>query len=403
MKVRIFKSEAKGRISAPPSKSMAHRALICSALSEKSSIKNIAFSKDIEATISCLTALGAKVKTEGNSISIGALSPFAPIENATLFCNESGSTLRFLLPLCMLSDRKITLTGSERLFERPLDIYEQIAEQNGILFEKTKNSVTVCGKLKAGNYRLSGDISSQFVSGLMFALPLLDRDSSIEIIGKFESASYIDLTLSTLKEFGIQIAGENNVFYIKGNQKYQNTDYTIEGDYSNAAFLEGFNLLGGNVSVEGLNEKSQQGDRIYKDIYAALLNGKKHFDLSDCPDLAPVLFALASQYGAEFIGTARLKIKESDRAEAMRQELSKLGVEIEVFENSVSVKKSTLKTPTEPINSHNDHRIVMALALLLTKNGGVIEGAEAVEKSFPDFFEKIKELGIKIEILSDDR
>lgn len=401
MKVKIFKSEAKGKISAPPSKSVAHRALICGALSNNSNITNLAFSKDIEATLGCLKALGAKAENAENGLSIGSLNPFDPNDNTTLFCNESGSTLRFMLPLCMLSDKKITLTGSERLFARPLGIYEEIAEQNGILFEKTKNSVTVCGKLKAGNFKIRGDISSQFISGLMFALPLLDGDSSIEITHKFESASYIDITVSALKTFGIEIKRQKNTFYITGNQRYQSCNYSVEGDYSNAAFLDGFNLLGGSVSVEGLYENSLQGDRVYKDIYSALLKGKKQFDLSDCPDLAPVLFALSSQYGAEFTGTARLKIKESDRAEAMKKELSKLGVEVEVFENSVSVKKSEIKAPSEPICSHNDHRIVMALALLLTKTGGIIEGAEAIQKSYPDFFEEIKKLGIEMEIYED--
>lgn len=401
MKVRIFKSEAKGKVYAPPSKSVAHRALICGALSEKSSIHSLAFSKDIEATLGCLKALGAQATKTEKVLTIGALNPLDPNENATLFCNESGSTLRFMLPLCMLSDKKITLTGSERLFSRPLTVYEEIAEQNGILFEKTKNSVTVCGKLKAGNYKVRGDISSQFISGLLFALPLLDGDSRIEITHKFESASYIDITLSALKTFGIEIKRQKNTFYITGNQRYRGCDYTVEGDFSNAAFLDGFNVLGGSVSVEGLNPESQQGDRVYKQIYSDLLRGKQQFDLSDCPDLAPVLFALASQFGAEFTGTQRLKIKESDRAQAMREELLKVGVEALVFENSVRVKKSELKAPTEAICSHNDHRIVMAMALLLTKTGGAIEGAQAVEKSFPDFFETIKKLGIEMEIYED--
>ena len=398
MNVKILKSDANGKVLAPPSKSVAHRALICGALSQKSNIKNLAFSKDIEATLSCLTALGAKALDKESSLCIGSLNPFEPNENATLFCNESGSTLRFMLPLCMLANKKITLTGSERLFSRPLGIYEEIAEQNGILFEKTENSVTVCGKLKAGEYKVRGDISSQFISGLMFALPLIDGDSSIEIIGKFESASYIDITVDALKTFGIEIKRKKNTFYITGNQRYRGCDYIVEGDFSNAAFLDGFNLLGGSVSVDGLNPESQQGDRVYKQIYADLSEGKKQFDLSDCPDLAPVLFALASQFGAEFTGTKRLKIKESDRAEAMQKELSKLGVETEVFENSVIVKKSELKAPNEPICSHNDHRIVMAMTLLLTKTGGIIENAQAVEKSFPDFFDVIKKIGIEMKI-----
>lgn len=399
MKVKIQKSRAEGIAKAPPSKSMAHRALICGALSGESSIKNIASSKDIEATLSCLTSLGAKCKKTENGLSIGGLNPFEPNENATLFCNESGSTLRFFIPLCMLSGKKITLTGSERLFERPLGIYEEIAAQNGILFEKKENSVTVCGRLKSGEYKIPGDISSQFISGLMFALPLLEGNSSIEVTGKFESASYIDLTLSALLKFGIEIKREKNTFYITGNQRYRNCEYTVEGDCSNAAFLDGFNMLGGDVKVEGISENTLQGDRVYKDIYAALKKGKKSFDLSDCPDLAPVLFAIsAANGGAEFTGTARLKIKESDRAEAMRKELSKFGIEVLVNENSVLISGGELKAPKEELCGHNDHRIVMALSLLLSKTGGVIDGIEAVSKSYPDFFEVIKALKIGMEI-----
>ena len=402
MKVEFFPSKAKGTALAPPSKSMAHRALICGALSEKSLIQNLAPSKDITATLGALEALGAKIKRTENGIEIGSFDVFSPNENAVVFCNESGSTLRFLIPLCMLSGRKITLTGSERLFERPLGVYEEICHKNGISFEKTESSLTVCGKLKAGTYSVRGDVSSQFISGLLFALPLLEGDSSIEVTGKFESESYIDLTLSALSDFGIEIKRENNTFYIKGNGRYQSCEYIVEGDCSNAAFLEGFNLIGGNVSVEGLNPETLQGDRVYRDIYNGLLKGEKSFDLSDCPDLAPVCFALAAAMGgAEFSGTKRLKIKESDRAEAMKGELKKFGIEVLVEENSVKIIGGELKKPNEPICSHNDHRIVMALSLLLSKTGGEIEGAQAVSKSYPDFFEVIKKLGIEMEIYED--
>ncbi len=402
MKVKIFPSKAEGTALAPPSKSMAHRALICGALSKKSHIKNLAPSKDITATLLALEALGANVKSTEGGIEIGAFNPISPNDSAAVFCNESGSTLRFLIPLCMLSGKKITLTGSERLFERPLDIYQELCRKNGISFEKTDKSVTVCGKLKAGSYSVRGDVSSQFISGLLFALPLLEGDSSIKVTGKFESASYIDLTISALSDFGIKIKRENNTFYIKGNQRYQSCEYIVEGDCSNAAFLEGFNLLGGDVRVEGLNPETLQGDRVYRDIYSGLLKGEKHFDLSDCPDLAPVCFALAAAMGgAEFSGTARLKIKESDRAEAMKAELNKFGIEVLVEENSVVVSCGELRQPKEPLCSHNDHRIAMALSLLLSKTGGSLNGAQAVSKSYPDFFEVLKTLKIGMEIYED--
>ena len=252
MRVTIKPSKAKGTVLVPPSKSMAHRALICAALSVDSSVRNIAYSKDITATVDCLRKLGACMEKDDNCIRIGGLNPFALSEETQLFCDESGSTLRFFIPLCMLSDRKVTLSGSDRLFERPLTIYEDICREQGILFEKATNSVTVCGKLKGGNYFVPGDVSSQFISGLLFALPLLEDDSVLTVTGKFESASYIDLTVSMLSEFGIVIDRKENVFHIKGGQKYQNNTYTVEGDCSNAAFLDGFNLMGGEVVLDGL-------------------------------------------------------------------------------------------------------------------------------------------------------
>lgn len=395
MNVQILPSVAAGSVSAPPSKSTAHRALICGALSRGSRITNLAASEDIKATLSCLKALGAQVTETENGVYIGGADVFCPPEGAVLNCNESGSTLRFLLPLCLLSGKEITLTGTERLLSRPLSIYEDICKEQGIAFTKTTGSVTVQGKLKSGGYQVPGNISSQFITGLLYTLPLLPGDSRLEVTGAFESASYIDLTLSALADFGIQITRQENTFFIPGNQRYQAADYTVEGDMSNAAFLEGFNLLGGNVCVEGILENSLQGDRVYMQMFRELSQGKKEFDLSDCPDLAPVMFALSAFCGgAVFTGTRRLKLKESDRAEAMAAELKKLGIASTIEENSVEIHPGSLSAPTEPLQGHNDHRIVMALSLLLTKTGGCIEGAQAVKKSYPDFFDVIKNLGI---------
>ena len=403
MHVTIKPSKAAGAVTVPPSKSMAHRALICGALSAKSSVQNVAYSKDIAATIDCLRGLGAKIEQEQDSMKTGGLNPFDVPEGTELFCNESGSTLRFFIPLCMLSGRKITLSGSDRLFERPLTIYEDICKEQGILFEKSKNSVTVCGKLKGGNYIVPGDVSSQFISGLLFALPLLMEDSVLTVTGKFESASYIDLTVSMLSEFGIVIERNENVFHIKGGQKYENNTYTVEGDCSNAAFLDGFNLLGGEVVLNGLKMDTLQGDRVYSRMFYGLQKGEKQFDLSDCPDLGPVMFAMAAYLGgAAFSGTARLRIKESDRAAAMAEELAKFGIVTEVQDNTVIVHGGTLAAPCEVLHGHNDHRIVMALSLLCSITGGTIDDAQAVSKSFPDFFEKIASLGIDVEFACEN-
>ncbi len=397
MTVTIKKSNAKGIIAAPPSKSMAHRALICGALSGGSKITNIEYSNDILATLDCLTALGAKIEIQGSKIKCGGLNPFSAKET-TLDCRESGSTLRFMIPLAFLSGAKITLTGSERLFARNLTIYEDIAKQNNIAFEKNDSSLTVCGKLKSGSYKIAGNISSQFISGLLFALPLLNGDSTLEIIGEYESEPYVDLTIKSLSDFGVKIEKCGRTYKIKGNQKYEAKNITVESDYSNAAFLDGFNLLGGDVLVTGLDEGSLQGDKIYKKMYEGLKNGEKQFDLSNCPDLAPVMFALSAVYGgAHFTGTKRLKIKESDRAAAMKQELAKFGIKVDVNDNDVKVYGGELKAPRETLCGHNDHRIVMALSLLCTLTGGSINDAQSVAKSYPDYFEKIKSLGIVME------
>ncbi len=399
MTVKIKKGTARGRVKAPPSKSMAHRYLICAALSEGSVVKGVSFSRDIKATLSCLEALGAKVEVEGDTVSIGGKNPQGKIKSNKLFCDESGSTLRFLLPLCLLFDEKITLYGSERLFERSLSVYEQICISQGICFEKTSNSVTVKGKLSSGKYTVRGDISSQFISGLMFALSQLEGDSIIEITENIESGSYLALTIKALAQFGIRISRtDERTILIKGSQKARQKNITVEGDYSNAAFLDAFNLLGGNVLVTALKADSAQGDKVYKEIFPLLAKKKPIIDVSDCPDLAPVIMALAAaKNGAVLTGTKRLKIKESDRGEAMKEELSKLGAKVEVFENKITVKAG-IKPPKAPILSHNDHRIVMAMAVLLSLTGGEILGVEAINKSFPDFFEKINHLGIETEV-----
>ncbi len=399
MTVTITPSKAFGIVNAPPSKSMAHRALLASALSDGSRVDNLSLSKDIEATLSCLKSLGADIKMNNSSAELCKLPPLEIPENSVLDCNESGSTLRFLIPLCLLSGKRVKFIGAKRLFERPLGIYEDICKEQGIEFSKEDSSLTVCGKLKSGNYRVKGDISSQFITGLLFALPLLDGISILEIEGKLESASYVDMTLNVLREFGIKIVRAGNRFIIYGNQKYLSRDYIVEGDCSNAAFLEALNFVGGNVEIKGLNPNTLQGDSVYKEIMNSLKEGKRVFDLSDCPDLAPILFAISSTVGnVTFNGTSRLKLKESDRALAMQAELKKLGISVTVNDNSVIIGEPTLKCPNEPLSSHNDHRIAMSLAVLATLTGATIENAEAVSKSYPDFFEVLQNLNIGIKI-----
>ena len=401
MTVTIRKSKASGTVAAPPSKSVAHRALICGAFSQKSIIKNIEYSADIIATLSCLESLGAKVKRDKDFVEIGGLSKDGIKEGTELFCDESGSTLRFMIPICLLSGKKVTLKGSGRLFARPLSVYEKIFVENKIEYEKGENFITLCGNIKSGNYEIEGNISSQFITGLMFTLVNLNEPSSITVTGGFESESYVNLTVKVLRDFGIDIKRKENTYIIGAGQTFNCPEYTVEGDYSNAAFLDAFNLLGSDVRVSGLDEDSVQGDKVYKKMYEQLKGGVRDFDLSDCPDLAPVLFALSAALGgAHFKGTARLKIKESDRAEAMKQELEKFGIAVKVEQNDVYVENGTLKPPKTILFGHNDHRIVMALSVICSIVGGTISGAQAINKSFPDFFNKISSL--KVGVMTDE-
>ena len=385
-----------GSIYAPPSKSAAHRYFISAFLSGgECEIDNVVFSEDVKATLNCLKVLGADVKYSDRAVTIKQGIP----NGSTLNCNESGSTLRFLIPLALTLGKEYTFIGSEKLFERPLTVYEKIALENGFLFRKGKNSLTVKGNLKSGKYIVDGNISSQFITGLLFALSTQNGESTIEIIPPFESRSYVNITLAVLKQFGISAKLTENTITVTGG-KYIPQNVTLEGDYSNAAYIDALNLLGGNVNVLGLG-KSEQGDSVYKE-YFKKLESFCTLDISDCPDLGPILISAAIlKNGAVLTGTKRLAVKESNRGLAMAEELEKLGVSIKCSENEIHIPKVELKKPTEILNSHNDHRIVMALSALLCKTGGAVLNAEAVNKSFPDYFDTIKSLGAKVKLKED--
>ena len=399
MNVRIYPSLARGSVSAPPSKSMAHRALICAALSSGvSRICGVSDCEDVSATLDCLRALGAECKIENDTVTIQGID-FTQTQNMTLPCRESGSTMRFMLPLCLLSGKEATLVGAPSLLRRPMKLYQNLCAKHDLFFEQTEQGITVKGPLLAGEYTLPGDVSSQFISGMLFALTQVEGESILHILPPFESRSYVLLTLQTLSAFGADIVWlDDFTLRICGGKPMKAQDVTVEGDWSNAAFLSAFNVLGGEVKVEGLNSASLQGDRVYVEHFESLGKGFATISVADCPDLAPILFALAARgQGARFTDTRRLVIKESNRAEAMATELRKFGTTVDVRENEVIITPTAFHAPIAPLLGHNDHRIVMSLAVLATLTGGVIEGAEAVAKSFPDFFERITSLGIKIE------
>lgn len=399
MKVKILPSKTSGEVSAPPSKSFAHRYLIGSVLScGKCVIKNIADSDDISATLSCIEQLGGSVTKDGNIVTVIPINE-KQIENAVFDCKESGSTLRFFIPVVLATGAKnCTFLGSERLLARGIKEYEKLFENSDVKIKSDEKSIEVNGKLSSGNYEISGEVSSQYTTGMLFALSVLDGKSTLKITGNAESRAYVDMTIKVLKDFGADITEtEKNFFEINGKGRLSPGVFTVEGDWSNAAFLIALSRLVGTISVSGLNENSVQGDRFLSVAFDALDGENAEIDLKDCPDLAPILFSYAAyKNGGKFINTRRLRVKESDRANVMAEELKKFGANVKVYENSVEIEKTQLKPPIVPLCGHNDHRIVMALSVLAAVFGAEIDGAEAVNKSYPDFFRVIKKAGVNV-------
>jgi 3-phosphoshikimate 1-carboxyvinyltransferase len=405
MRAIVKKSRAEGVVIAPPSKSVAHRLLIAAGLSKgQSRVDNLSFSEDIKATIHCLEALGARVEKMQTGVLVEG-ADVSKARSASLYCNESGSTLRFFVPLCLLSKEEMHLSGTEKLLSRPLSVYEDICQEQGLPFLQDKQGLKVQGRLQAGEFIVPGDISSQFMTGFLFALPLLEGDSVLTILPPLESASYLDLTVQALERFGIEIQKDSDLSYrIPGGQSYKPQHVKVEGDYSNAAFLSALNELDNKVEVQGLWQESLQGDRVYPRLFQKIKAGDWPIDLSDCPDLGPILFTIAAAdgKGAHFVGTKRLKIKESDRASAMKEELEKFGARLTVEENEVIVHPAKLHTPRQSLSGHNDHRIAMSLAILGTRYGAEILGAQAVNKSYPEFWEHLSKLKVEVELHAMD-
>jgi 3-phosphoshikimate 1-carboxyvinyltransferase len=416
MKVtKVSPSVLNGSVKIPPSKSISHRALISAGLSKgKSKIDNLIMSKDMEATMSLLRNLGAKVEFKDDYAIIESNGEIK-VHEENMNCNESGSTIRFFIPIALTTGDKVTFHGEGKLVERPMGPYYEIFDQQGLKY--TTNSgmlpLTVDGKLKPGNFKIRGDISSQFITGLLFALPLLNGDSIITVTTELESKGYIDLTLDTLSKFGIVIENRDyKEFYIKGHQSYKALDYYVEGDYSQVAFWLAAGVLGGSITCTGMNLDSLQGDKVIVDILkvmngdielkkegitvkASKLNGTD-IDVSQCPDLVPILAVVAalSEGTTTIYNAARVRIKECDRLHAITTELNKLGASVEEKEDSlVIIGKPSLKGAE--VESWNDHRIVMALAVAALKCDSpvTIKDSGAITKSYPTFFKDFISLG----------
>lgn len=418
--LKIIPSKLKGSVKIPPSKSMAHRAIICAALSDGiCRIDNIDYSDDIIATINAMNSLGATIEKHDDYIEVvGIYKNINKIkENRIIDCNESGSTLRFLVPISLLFKGSNKFIGKGNLGKRPLTTYYNIFNDQGIKYSYEENNLNlvVDGELKPGVFEVEGNISSQFITGLLFALPLLNGDSKITITKEMESKGYIDLTLKAISDFGIEIINNNySEFIIKGNQKYNARNYRVEGDYSQAAFFLCADGLGNNVLCRDLDLNSLQGDKEIIDILERMnvvfnaneigLSGEVNGEListvidgSQCPDIIPVLSAVSalSKGTTEIINAGRLRIKECDRLSAVTSELKKLGAQIIEKEDGLVITGVEKLQGGVEVWSHKDHRIAMTLAIASTmcKKPIIIKDYECVAKSYPSFFEDFKALG----------
>ena len=414
MNVTIQPSMSHGSVKIPPSKSNAHRAIICAALANgKSTISNIDYSVDIQTTIDCMRKLGATIDCHEDSVEIQGIQDFNHLVDNHIECNESGSTLRFLIPIFSLTNQKVIFTGKNRLLKRPQKVYEDLFKENNLYFNQTEEFIEIEGRLQAKEYTLKGNVSSQFISGLLFTLPLLEKDSKIHILPPFESKSYIDLTIQMLAKFNIHIEWlDDFTLFIKGNQKYYAHDEVVEGDFSQFAFFAVLGAINHDLEIKGMDPYSLQGDKQILDILRDFgceityehsykikqSNLKAHsIDLKNCPDLGPILCTLAmfSEGTTHITNASRLRLKESDRIEAMVSECKKMECEIKVINDELYIHGGYSK-PSIELDGWKDHRIVMACAIALTKLGGTIHGCEAITKSYPSFFEDLKSVGIEV-------
>lgn len=421
MKAKIYPSICHGEVVLPPSKSMAHRAIICASLANgRSVIKNIAYSQDIVATIEGMRKLGAIIEEKGDTLYITGVKSVKNIEERVIDCNESGSTLRFFIPIFSLTGDRVKFVGRNRLMQRPQKVFEKIFLEQGLHYYHDESSIEIEGSLKSGEYVVEGNISSQFISGLLFSLPLLQGDSIIKIVPPFESKSYIDLTLDMLERFGVRAEFVDELtIKIYGGQNYLPQEYSVEGDFSQLGFFAVLGALNNSLICKGLNTKSKQGDKEIIEIlkrcgieieeiedgYVIHRGVPTGIDinLENCPDLGPILTVLSAFGRGDFkiYNAQRLRYKESDRILAMEEELRKLGVNISSDESNIYISGRDERCEYQQIYGHKDHRIVMSMAIAgtLLNSEITIEGAEAISKSYPDFFEVLKKIGVKVELI----
>ena len=413
---KITKEVDGGFITIPPSKSVAHRAIICASLSQgASTIYNIDNSDDIKATLNFVTALGRNFTYENKTLTI---TDYTPKKNETIDCFESGSTLRFIVPIMSALGINAEFIGKGRLPERPIGIYKDLL--NGVSFSSSHLPFSISGKLKSGVFHLPGNISSQFITGLLFALPLLDGDSEIILTSPLQSKSYVDITVDVMKDFGVLVEETVNAYSIKGNQQYKAKNYTVEGDWSQAGFFLSLGAISKNkIILKGLNKNSKQGDKICFDIFnkmninCSFIENDLHIeksnnitaitvDVSDCPDIVPTLACTMSLANgiSRITNAGRLRIKESDRLSAIANAINILGGKVSELEDELIITGPCNFVGTQ-VNSCKDHRILMAVSTLkaMTKGDIFLTDAHCINKSYPNYYKDYMSIGGKIDVI----
>ena len=408
MDIRIRPVPLHGAVTPPPSKSQAHRLILCAALAEgRSIIRNLAFSQDIRATLGCVSALGASWTEQESGVvavdGIGGREYTGALPH--LDCGESGSTLRFLIPIALAVAGGAEFSGRGRLMQRPQKPYFDLFDRMGIKYEQKDDRLRVEGRLSAGEYRLPGNVSSQFFTGLLYALPLLEGQSRIIPTTALESEDYIRMTIQAQKLAGLSVEELPDGGYAVQGQRYRAMDVAVEADWSQAGFWYAAKNLGSDLTICGMDEHSLQGDRRIAE-FAALLGreGDREIDVSQCPDLVPPLAAMAAlrKGDCRITGAARLRIKESDRLAAVTAALNAMGARVEEFPEELLIHGVGSLKSGAVIDCCNDHRIAMMCAVAATRSVGgetVLQGAECVRKSYPDFWQVYRELGGDLDVL----
>lgn len=409
MDIRIRPVPLHGAVTPPPSKSQAHRLILCAALAGgRSVIRNLAFSQDIRATLGCVSALGASWTEQESGVvavdGIGGREYTGALPH--LDCGESGSTLRFLIPIALAVAGGAEFSGRGRLMQRPQKPYFDLFDRMGIKYEQKDDRLRVEGRLSAGEYRLPGNVSSQFFTGLLYALPLLEGQSRIIPTTALESEDYIRMTIQAQKLAGLSVEELPCGGYAVQGQRYRPMDVAVEADWSQAGFWYAAKNLGSDLTICGMDEHSLQGDRRIAE-FAALLGreGDREIDVSQCPDLVPPLAAMAAlrKGDCRITGAARLRIKESDRLAAVTAALNAMGARVEEFPEELLIHGVSSLKGGAVIDCCNDHRIAMMCAVAATRSVGgetVLQGAECVRKSYPDFWQVYRALGGDFDVLN---